>query len=281
MSTEDIKNYRKVSDLLITGGQPSEQQLRDAAAEGFAVVINLATINPRYSLPDEAGLVRSLGMAYHHIPVVWDAPTAGDFAAFETMMDQCTARKTLLHCAANYRATAFYALYAMRHLGWSESEADDLMATVWSGSDYPIWRRFIAELKAAIAGEQAAAREAAQLEAFFAGYETARPLFDALCSAVAELGPLELRVSKSQIAFRRGKRRAFAWAWVPGRYLRRKTAPLVLTVALRRRDESARWKEIVEPAPGRVTHHLELHAAADIDDEVRAWLREARGEAAT
>jgi Domain of unknown function (DUF5655) len=52
-------------------------------------------------------------------------------------------------------------------------------------------------------------------------------------------------------------------------------APLVLTLSLRRRDLSPRWREIVEPAPGRFTHHLELRSTADIDDEVRSWLQEA------
>jgi hypothetical protein len=36
----------------------------------------------------------------------------------------------------------------------------------------------------------------------------------------------------------------------------------------------ARWKEIVEPTPGRFMHHLELHVETDIDDEVRRWLVE-------
>ena len=69
MSIEDIYNYRKVDDTLITGGQPTEEQVRAAAGEGFCTVINLAPISPRYSLDDEPGLVQSLGMQYHHIPV--------------------------------------------------------------------------------------------------------------------------------------------------------------------------------------------------------------------
>ncbi len=85
---------------------------------------------------------------------------------------------------------------------------------------------------------------------------------------------LELRVTKSQVAFIHQK--AFAWAWVPGKYLKGKTAPLVLTFSFRERDPSPRWKEIVEPYPGRFTHHLEIFNPADIDGEVRAWLRTAR-----
>jgi hypothetical protein len=115
------------------------------------------------------------------------------------------------------------------------------------------------------------------LDEFFAGYETFRPLFDSLRALVESLSPVELRVTKSQVAFVQG--RAFACAWIPERYLRRRGPPLVLSIALRRRDGSPRWKEVVEPAPGRFMHHLELRGATELDGEVRAWLEEARAEA--
>ena len=150
MSTQDIYNFRRVNDQLITGGQPTEDQLRAAAAEGVTTVINLAPINPRYSLPDEPGLVRSLGMAYYHIPVDWEGPKPSDFEAFESVMQGLPLGKTLVHCAANFRVTAFYSLYALKHLGWSEAQADAFRASVWQGSDYPVWEDFIARMKADI-----------------------------------------------------------------------------------------------------------------------------------
>ncbi len=123
------------------------------------------------------------------------------------------------------------------------------------------------------------------LDEFFDGAEHSRELFDALRAAIESIGDAELRVTKSQVAFRRRKafsfkrQKAFAWAWIPGKYLRGKVAPLVLTLALTRRDPSPRWKEVVEPAPGRFTHHLEIYSLDQIDDEVRQWLREAWLEA--
>ena len=111
------------------------------------------------------------------------------------------------------------------------------------------------------------------LDEFFDGQEESKQLFETLLRAVVAIGPAELDVTKSQIAFRR--RRAFAWAWMPGKYLRGKPAPLVLTLSLRGRSTSPRWKEIVEPRPGRFTHHLELYSVNDIDDQVRDWLRHA------
>jgi len=151
MPTPDIYNYRKVNDQLITGGQPKEEQLKAAAEEGFKTIINLATINPRYSLEDEAGLVHSLGMSYHHIPVDWENPLESDFKSFENAFKQVSAQKTLVHCAANFRVTAFYSLYALKNLGWSEAQADEFRASIWQGSNYPVWEKFISKMKRKIA----------------------------------------------------------------------------------------------------------------------------------
>ena len=116
----------------------------------------------------------------------------------------------------------------------------------------------------------------AEIDAFFAGRPASRAVFEAVRAAVTAAGPAAVRVGRSQVAFRR--RVGFAYAWVPGRVLR-SDVPLVLTVALRRRDASPRWKEVVEPRPGRFSHHLELRATAEVDDAVRAWIAEAWGEA--
>lgn len=150
MPTSDIRNFRKVDDRIITGGQPTEEQLKAVAAEGVKAVINLATIDPRNSLPDEAGTVRALGMSYHHIPVEWENPKENDFEQFEKVMKQLPDQKILIHCAANFRVTAFYSLYAMKNLGWSEAQGDALRASVWAGSNYPIWEKLIQKIKSKI-----------------------------------------------------------------------------------------------------------------------------------
>jgi len=111
------------------------------------------------------------------------------------------------------------------------------------------------------------------LRDFFAGFQDARPIFNGVRMAAMELTPATMRVGKSRIAFRR--RTGFAWVWIPDRYLRGHHAPLVLSVTLRRRDESPRWKQTLEPTPGRFMHHLELNGPDDMDDEVRGWLAEA------
>lgn len=148
MSVEKIFNYIQVDDHVSTAGQPTEAQLRDAAAEGFTAVINLAPTNPPYTPADEGGLARALGMAYYYIPVDWNKPTDADFTAFEQAMSATAGRRTLIHCAANFRVTAFYTLYAQKHLGLSAAEADALRDRIWAGSDYPVWEAFMARKRA-------------------------------------------------------------------------------------------------------------------------------------
>lgn len=148
MSIDEIYNVREVDDRLITSGQPTEEQLRAVAAAGIDTVINLAPHDSANALRDEPALVHELGMTYHHLPVVFDNPTEADFAAFERIFGELPAdSRTLLHCAANFRVSAFYGLYAIKHLGWSVERAEAFRAPIWEGSDYPVWEDFISDLQ--------------------------------------------------------------------------------------------------------------------------------------
>ncbi|MCZ2109611.1 MAG: DUF5655 domain-containing protein [Dehalococcoidia bacterium] len=64
-------------------------------------------------------------------------------------------------------------------------------------------------------------------------------------SCLGELGPFEVRTTKSQIAFRR--KRGFAYLWLPGQYLSNADAEVVLSIALGRHDPSERFKEVAHP----------------------------------
>lgn len=143
---QGIYNFRQVSERVLTSGQPSADQIEAAAKEGVQVVINLATFSPDHSLPDEAVIVQSMGMDYYWIPVEWGRPQRDDFEQFEALMQRLGDVKVLVHCQANFRATAFYSLYALKHLGWSELQAEQLRSTIWQVSDYPVWEQFIREM---------------------------------------------------------------------------------------------------------------------------------------
>lgn len=110
-------------------------------------------------------------------------------------------------------------------------------------------------------------------EAFFAGHPEAFAVFRKILAVVEAFGPCELRVSKSQVAFRR--RHGFAYVWMPGQYLQHPKAEIVVTIALGRPVPSKRFRQVAHSAPTQWMHHLEVHDVGDIDAEVVGWLLEA------
>jgi protein tyrosine phosphatase (PTP) superfamily phosphohydrolase (DUF442 family) len=142
---EEIRNFLPLSENLFTGGMPKAEQLRAAAGQGVQVVINLALHNISSALPDEESLVKSLGMTYINIPVVWNHPTRENLNEFLEAMDAHSEEKVLVHCEANYRATAFPALYRILRLGWKPEDALDVVHQIWNEEKYPVWKKFIEE----------------------------------------------------------------------------------------------------------------------------------------
>ena len=151
MAIEDAYNFIQVNELVATSGQPTEDQFRDARRAGYEVVVNLAPGGLDTSLPGQDELLASLGIEYHHIPVAWSEPRLDQLDRFERLMAACAGRRTLVHCQANYRVTAFFASYAMDQLGWDRERADALIDRIWSSRpDYTMddtWKAFIAEAR--------------------------------------------------------------------------------------------------------------------------------------
>ncbi|MGZ5786918.1 MAG: protein tyrosine phosphatase family protein [Ramlibacter sp.] len=142
-----IYNYRAACDAIGTSGQPTVAQLSGIAQAGFRTVINLALHDdPRYSLPDEAGTVRSFGMNYVHIPVQFATPTEEDLRAFFAAMDAHGSEKVWVHCAANMRVSAFLGLYRVLRQGWPQDKAFELMRGLWEPNE--VWSAFIAKMLA-------------------------------------------------------------------------------------------------------------------------------------
>jgi protein tyrosine phosphatase (PTP) superfamily phosphohydrolase (DUF442 family) len=138
-----IYNFNKVSDLLACSGQPGEGQLPSIATDGYKVVINLGLLDGKYALADEAASVKNLGIAYHHIPVLFDNPQIDDLTSFIDIMNEHASEKTLVHCAANYRASVFTGLYLLSAKKLNEEEMQELIEEVWQPD--AIWQQFLEE----------------------------------------------------------------------------------------------------------------------------------------
>ena len=109
-------------------------------------------------------------------------------------------------------------------------------------------------------------------EDLFEGFPATLAVLGELERAVSDLGEISVRVTKSQVAFRR--RKGFAYLWRPGQYLA-SDVPAVVSIALDHEVESERFKEVAHPAPTVWMHHLEVRDPGEVDDEVRGWLADA------
>jgi protein tyrosine phosphatase (PTP) superfamily phosphohydrolase (DUF442 family) len=145
MNENDIINFRRLSDNLLTSGQPTREQFSLVRDLGCQVVINLAMPNSEGFLLDELELVEGLGMHYVAIPIVWDAPQLDDARQlFETLQTHSEDR-VLIHCAKNMRVSALMFLY--RTLFQHEEEATALLDlhAIWAPNE--TWQAYLDEVR--------------------------------------------------------------------------------------------------------------------------------------
>ena len=141
MSLQDIYNFLPISDALGTAGQPTAEQFPHIRAAGYEVVVNLAMPDSPNALPDEAERVAAQGMAYYHIPVVWESPTDHDLVQFFETLKACQGKKVFVHCVANMRVSAFVFLYRVLHQSVPIEKATQALLKLWQPDE--IWQAFI------------------------------------------------------------------------------------------------------------------------------------------
>jgi protein tyrosine phosphatase (PTP) superfamily phosphohydrolase (DUF442 family) len=147
MSVADSYNFRPVDDRLTTSGLLTPEQLRALRGEGYDAVINLMPTGEN-SVADEEAIVREQGLDYVFIPVDFEAPTSADLDAFAAAMDARSDQKVHVHCAANYRVTAFYSLYATQRGLCTPEAASELLQSVWDPAEFPVWSAWMDEERA-------------------------------------------------------------------------------------------------------------------------------------
>jgi len=160
--TTDIEhsyNFRMISDRLTTSGVVGANRLEALASQGYEVVVNLLPDCSEHAVSNEQDIVESQRIEYIYIPVDFKerieyiyipvdfkVPGRTDLARFSEALDRLSDSKIHIHCAANYRVSAFYSLYAASRGHWSTDQATDFIHSVWRPGDYPGWSEFIDEI---------------------------------------------------------------------------------------------------------------------------------------
>ena len=139
-------NYIPLSDNLASSGQPTPLQFDAIASAGFKYIINLAMHDSSDALYEEGGLVSEAGMNYFHIPVPFDAPSIEHLKLFLNLMMILKDEKVWVHCAYNWRASAFINHYQRSILQIAPESIVMPILKQWEPDE--IWQKFLAlELK--------------------------------------------------------------------------------------------------------------------------------------
>ncbi|TQV84000.1 phosphatase [Exilibacterium tricleocarpae] len=138
-----ILNQFQITDKIASSGQPTEAQFEEIAANGYEAVINLAMPDHKNAVVNEGSIVTSLGMAYIHIPVPFDAPNQDHLAVFSGCMDTLKNKKVWVHCVVNARVSAFLFCYLQKQRGLSAQASVTPILERWLPEMDAVWREFI------------------------------------------------------------------------------------------------------------------------------------------
>ncbi len=116
-----VYNARVPVDGVLTGGQPSEEEIERVARAGYRTVVNLRTEGERGTW-DEEPVVTDLGMRYISIPVagVDDINVENARKLAEAVSDP-DLRPLFVHCGSGNRIGALFAMKAF-HLDGEDAE---------------------------------------------------------------------------------------------------------------------------------------------------------------
>lgn len=140
MTIHAILNSIIINEMIGTSGQPLPSEFQIIAQANYKTVINLAMPDSDNALPEEGAFVSEAGMTYIHLPVPFDTPTKEHLTKFLQIMKSLEDEKVWVHCALNYRVSAFMYHYQRSILKRTEKECIP-MIDEWVPDE--VWQQFL------------------------------------------------------------------------------------------------------------------------------------------
>lgn len=111
----------KINDQITVGGQPSGEELRTLAEQGFKTIVNLRAAdedNQPLTPAAEAKMAERLGMRYLHLPMARSDMQEHQVHDFRSQLDKLPA-PIFVHCASGRRSGAFAMMHVAAEQGMS------------------------------------------------------------------------------------------------------------------------------------------------------------------
>jgi len=117
-----LPNFQVPLDSVLTGGQPTFDQIIQAAETGFKAVVNLRTDKELPDPAQELTWVEGAGMKYFHIPIsVPEGLTPQKTKVFADVLSKQENYPLIIHCKSGERVGAMFTLKAF-HIDEMEIE---------------------------------------------------------------------------------------------------------------------------------------------------------------
>jgi protein tyrosine phosphatase (PTP) superfamily phosphohydrolase (DUF442 family) len=134
-----VANACQILPNVISGGQPTAEQLRALKAAGGDIVLDLR--DPMEPRPvDEASLVRELGMEYVNVPVRAGSLDDATLERILAVLRQAGDRTVFFHCGSGSRVGGALIPYFILDQGMEEQDAvDQAMRVGLRSAEYLEW----------------------------------------------------------------------------------------------------------------------------------------------
>jgi protein tyrosine phosphatase (PTP) superfamily phosphohydrolase (DUF442 family) len=106
--------------------------LRALSQLGFTAVVYLAPSTVPDAVQDEPALLQAQGIEFVHEPIPFGQPTEAHFIKVSEHLTRFKAKRTLVHCQVNMRASSMVFLHRVIALGEPPAAAYEAVSKVWS-----------------------------------------------------------------------------------------------------------------------------------------------------
>ncbi len=125
-------NVVEIDAGLVTSGQPTRESLRQLRGLGFDAVLYLAPSSVPDAIADEPDIVRAQGLPFVQVPIPFDAPSEAHLDAVDAALRAHAARRLLVHCQINLRASTCVFLHRVLQRGVAPELAYAAVQRVWT-----------------------------------------------------------------------------------------------------------------------------------------------------
>lgn len=139
-----MESAKKVNEDYSVAGQPSADDLKQAAESGFKSVLNLRSPSEANTLPDEQQQAEAAGLSYANVPLSSSVP---DEVLVNKALEELEnlPKPVLVHCGAGLRAGAIALIATARDLKWTLEQLTEKANEVGLSLDQPHLKQFIEE----------------------------------------------------------------------------------------------------------------------------------------